>query len=128
MQPPRRQGTEYEDLAADFLIRQGMTIITRRARAKGGELDLVALDGDELVFVEVKMRRAGVGPELSISREKALRIQRSAAAYARENDIHRPIRYDVVAIAGTEFSHHRNVFSDFADLTKPVEDCEEVYE
>ena len=74
------------------------------------------------------MRRAGAGPELSISREKSLRIQRAAATYARQNDIHRAIRYDIVAFAGSEISHHRNVFSDFADLTEMVEDGEEVYE
>jgi putative endonuclease len=127
MQPPRRQGTEYEDLAADFLIRQGMTIITRRARAKGGELDLVALDGDELVFVEVKMRRAGVGPELAISREKGLRIQSAAKSYIHEHLIDRPFRYDVIAFAGSQVRHHKGVFLDFAELKSNPNDEFEAY-
>jgi putative endonuclease len=47
----RRLGQDAEDRAADFLIAKGLTVVTRRFTVRQGEIDLVALDGDEIVFV-----------------------------------------------------------------------------
>lgn len=91
-----------EDAAAAFLERIGMTIEARNWRSASGELDIVARDGDALVFVEVKTRRserAGTAEE-AVSPAKQRRIVRLARAYlssdAAEHDGH--VRFDVVAI------------------------------
>ena len=49
-------GNYGEDLAAKFLIKQGYKIVERNYRIRGGEIDIVAMDGNTLVFVEVKAR------------------------------------------------------------------------
>jgi len=116
----RRIGSDAEDLAADYLIGQGFTIVTRRYKTRSGELDLVALDGNELVFVEVKQRKAGYIPEEAISRLKIDRLFSAANEYRRANEIpDTPYRFDVVAVAPSEVRHHRGAFRDLVDLDSP---------
>lgn len=113
----RRQGSDAEDFAADFLVGQGFTIVTRRYKTRTGELDLVALDGDELVFVEVKERRVGM-PEEAIGRAKIDRLYAAANEYCRANGVpDRHYRFDVVAVASDGVRHHRAVFTDLVDLS-----------
>jgi putative endonuclease len=119
----RRRGTDSEDAAADYLIGQGFTIVTRRFKAAGGELDLVALEGDMLVFVEVKQRKAGYIPEASIGQQKRDRLFKAAHDYlGKTGQVGREFRFDVVAMGSEGIRHHRSVFSDFADLDSYVED------
>ncbi|MBL8437398.1 MAG: YraN family protein [Zoogloeaceae bacterium] len=56
-QGARKPGAQAEDLAAAFLTRQGLKVLARNVRCRGGEVDLIARDGDVLVFVEVRLRR-----------------------------------------------------------------------
>lgn len=108
-----------EDAAAAFLERVGMTIVDRNWRCSGGEIDIVALDGEELVFVEVKTRRserAGTGEE-AVSPAKQRRITRLAAAYMKDAGISdvKQVRFDVVAIRVIAedralLRHHRSAF------------------
>jgi putative endonuclease len=91
-----------EDAAAAFLERVGMHIEARNWRSAAGEIDVVARDGQELVFVEVKTRRserAGTAEE-AVSPAKQRRIVRLAEAYvASTRSVPRDgIRFDVVAI------------------------------
>jgi putative endonuclease len=91
-----------EDAAAAFLERVGMQIEVRNWRSSAGEIDIVARDGDELVFVEVKTRRserAGTAAE-AVSPAKQGRIVRLARAYiATEGEQPQGgVRFDVVAI------------------------------
>ncbi|MDR0996867.1 MAG: YraN family protein [Zoogloeaceae bacterium] len=76
-------GAKAEDLAADFLVRQGLTIVERNFRVRGGsggEIDLIARQGRTLVFVEVRLRRhGGFGSAAdSIGRAKRQRLIRAA--------------------------------------------------
>jgi len=120
-------GRRAEDLVASRLRAEGWTVIERNVRVPGvrGELDLVALDGDALVFVEVKARSAGslAGPErpaLAVVGRKQAKIRGLAAAWLRERgyDVprHRELRFDVVGLrldgAGriTEWEHLRAAF------------------
>jgi len=120
-------GREAEDLVAARLARAGWAIVDRNARPPGlrGELDLVALDGDALVFVEVKARREGsaLGPEtpaMAVGPRKRAKLRALAAAWLRERgyDVprHRELRFDVVGLrldtAGrvTELEHLRGAF------------------
>jgi putative endonuclease len=91
-----------EDAAAAFLERVGMQVEARNWRSSAGEIDIVARDGDELVFIEVKTRRserAGTAEE-AVSVAKQRRIVRLAREYVASNDDdpRRGIRFDVVAI------------------------------
>ena len=101
----RIQGKAGEDLAAEFLERNGFKIIERNYRFERGEIDLIAEEGDELVFVEVKARRSTMfgTPEDAVTEEKQEQVHAVADGYLFEHDIDdRPCRFDVVAI---EFKH-----------------------
>jgi putative endonuclease len=79
----QRLGRRAEDLVADRLEGAGWRIVGRNVRLPSGELDLVALDGGTLVFVEVKAGRVGarLGPELpahAVGRRKQLKLRRLA--------------------------------------------------
>ena len=80
-------GRRGEDLAHRFLRRQGLTIVARnyRARSSSGELDMVAWDGDRLVFVEVKTRASAEfgSPGRAMGRAKEKYLRRAAGEYLR---------------------------------------------
>jgi len=97
----RMLGDYGERLAARFLEDHGLQVIDRNWRCAHGELDLVARDGDCLVFCEVKTRRSvRFGDPLeAVTGEKAVRLRRLAAAWLRAHDVHGArVRIDVVAI------------------------------
>jgi putative endonuclease len=102
----KRLGRRAEDLVAARLADAGWEVVERNARTRYGELDIVALDGRALVFVEVKAGRAGslFGPErpiLSIDFRKQRRIRRLATAWMTERrDLPRyeEIRFDAVGV------------------------------
>jgi putative endonuclease len=103
--PRQRLGKAAEDVVAARLVAAGWELLDRNARSRHGELDLVALDGRTLVFVEVKAGRAGsaYGPErpvLSVDFRKQQRIRRLATAWMRERDLPRydEIRFDAVGV------------------------------
>jgi putative endonuclease len=99
-------GRRAEQLVAARLEAAGWRIVARNARSRQGELDIVALDGTTLVFVEVKAGRAGAafGPErpvLSVGVRKQLQVRRLAAAFmAARRDLPRyeRIRFDAVGV------------------------------
>jgi len=93
---------EYgEELACRELERRGYAILARRYRTRLGEIDIVAKDGEVLVFVEVKTRsgtRFG-GPLAAITWDKQRRITRMALDYLAHNRTGgAPCRFDVVAV------------------------------
>jgi putative endonuclease len=102
----QRLGRLAEDHVAARLVGAGWEVVERNARTRHGELDLVALDGSTLVFVEVKAGREGsrFGPErpiLSIDFRKQRRIRRLATAWMTERrDLppYREIRFDAVGV------------------------------
>lgn len=108
----RRIGTAAEDRAADFLLEQGYTIVTRRWSCRGGEIDLVVLDDDTLVFVEVKFRSGRwTTPEEAIQPTKIDRVLTAAKRYAFETDqMERSTRYDVIAIDDQGLRHYTDAF------------------
>jgi putative endonuclease len=108
----RRVGHEAEDRAADYLISQGYTIVTRRKKLRHGELDIVALDGEVLVFVEVKARWAeGYIPEEAIGSAKLRALQLAAEEYVREcEEEERACRFDLIAMDRDGLRHYRDVF------------------
>jgi putative endonuclease len=94
-------GERGERLAARYLRRQGMTIVARQVRLGGGELDLVAVEGETIVFVEVKTRRSDHAghPLEAITTEKQRRLTRAALAYLRRHGLlEYSARFDLVAV------------------------------
>ncbi|MFH1194185.1 MAG: YraN family protein [bacterium] len=90
-----------EDIACKFLSDKGFKIIQRNYRFERGEIDIIAEDGDVLVFVEVKTRtNLEYGPpEYAITKSKQKQIKKIAEAYLWEKEIKdRDCRIDVVAI------------------------------
>lgn len=102
MRSTRREvGARGEKLAADFLERQGYTILQRNFRCREGEIDIVAQHGENLVFVEVRAKKgSGFGtPEESITNRKKEKLVSVADAYLQEcDDPPSTWRIDVVAI------------------------------
>jgi len=101
----QRLGILGEELAVEELARRGYAIVARRYRTACGEIDIVAEDGETLVFVEVKARASaefGTAAE-AVTRWKQRRLVRMAREYltrVRVND--RACRFDVVAIDDAE--------------------------
>lgn len=99
--PRRARGRAAEDAAARFLGRHGYEVIARNVWLCGAELDLVALDGDAVVFVEVRSRsnrRFGT-PAETVRARKIGRVARAAQAYLVLNGLaHVPARFDVVGV------------------------------
>ncbi|HEX6228807.1 MAG TPA: YraN family protein [Solirubrobacterales bacterium] len=97
----RNLGRRAEDLVAARLAAAGWSIVERNARTRFGELDIVALDGAALVFVEVKAGREGsaFGPErpvLAVDARKRRRLRSLAAAWMGERCLRR--RYEEIRI------------------------------
>lgn len=100
-------GRTAEDQAANYLLGLGYTIITRNYRIRGGEIDLIALEEDELVFVEVRWRTDDFGEE-SIGPKKAEALRRTIQSYLHTMDETRSFRCDLIAVSPAELRHHRD--------------------
>ena len=79
----RSSGRNAEDAAAIFLQQQGLTLVERNYQCRYGEIDLIAHDGDTLVFVEVRMRASNAfgGAAASITAAKREKLLRTARHY-----------------------------------------------
>ncbi|MCE5264879.1 MAG: YraN family protein [Deltaproteobacteria bacterium] len=94
-------GRRGEEIAAAHLAKAGYRIIEHNYRCPFGEIDIVAEEGETVVFVEVKCRsseRYG-DPQLAVGREKQKKMARIAMHYLSEKRLcSRPARFDVVAV------------------------------
>ena len=99
---PQRFGQAGEALAADLLERSGYRILERNYRTKLGEIDIIARDGETLVFVEVKARQGGGSyghPKYAVTRAKQQKISRVALWYLKATgQMGCRARFDVVAL------------------------------
>ena len=93
-------GAKAEALAADFLAARGVTILERNFRRRCGELDLIARDGDTLVFVEVRLRTRSDfgGAAASITARKRARMAAAAGLYLARLRSAPPCRFDAVLL------------------------------
>ncbi len=111
-------GRAGEKEAERFLKKKGYRIVERNYRTRHGEIDIVALDGDTLVFVEVKTRLShGFGiPQDSVDRRKMAHIIKASKYYITENPTLKDhnVRFDVVGITidkeGLKFEHIPHAF------------------
>ena len=119
MQANKADGDAAESLAAAYLVRQGLRILTRNWRVRGGEIDLVCTDGGSLVFVEVRLRTnanfGGAGESITLAKQRRLIL--AARHYLLVHGTPAPdgpCRFDAVLLdklddAGVEWI--RNAFS-----------------
>ena len=93
-------GAAGEQLACQWLLANGYTILHRNWRHGRDELDIVAQVGSELVVVEVKTRATGRhgDPEDAVSPAKRRKLMRAAAAYVETFDLHTDIRFDIISV------------------------------
>ncbi|MFI8364777.1 YraN family protein [Streptomyces sp. NPDC085612] len=95
-------GRYGEDLAARRLTEAGMSVIARNWRCRGGEIDIVARDGDALVVCEVKTRRAGdfEPPMAAVRPAKTERLRHLAARWLADHGGPPPggVRIDLVGV------------------------------
>ena len=111
--PAQLAGGGAEDLAARFLERRGLGILARNYRTRMGEIDLIALEGNEVVFVEVRMRSSGGfgGALASITPRKRARIVAAAKHFIAGLGREPYCRFDVVTIdEGGDPEWHRGAF------------------
>ena len=109
-------GTQGEALAAAHLEGLGMRIVGRNYRSRYGEVDLVAREGETLVFVEVKTRRGDSygTPEESVTPRKLDRLAKTAARYLQQHGLDQSAwRVDLIAIKlgkdGPTINHVRSI-------------------
>jgi len=111
-------GDRGERLAVRHLKRLGYRILARRSRSRIGEIDIIALDGDSIVFVEVKTRssQAAGHPTEAITFAKRQQLTRLALTWLKSRSmLERRARFDVIAITwgdGAEpvVEHYQNAF------------------
>lgn len=110
-------GKTGEDTAEQYIKGKGYRILERNFRLKMGEIDLIALDGNTVVFVEVKTRRGdGYGaPAEAVTRRKQDQIVRTAMAYLAKKKLRDvACRFDVIGISmhggSPEIEHIRSAF------------------
>jgi len=93
-------GKKGEQLVLEMLRQKGYKILETNWRHEKEEVDIIAIDGDELVIVEVKTRSTDYfgDPEDAVDAAKERNLIRAAEAYVEEHDLNMDVRYDVVAV------------------------------
>ena len=109
-------GRQGEEIAAEFLIKKGYKILERNWRFLKYEIDIIAIDKKELVFVEVKTRSTDcfLEPELSLTKKQQSFIIRAANAFIDSHSYDMDARFDVISIIihpqGKEIKHIDDAF------------------
>ena len=97
----KRLGEEGEARAADYLVRQGLTLLEKNFKTQFAEIDLIAREGDWICFVEVKTRSSlGKGiPAEAVTRSKQQKIILAAQYFLKKKKMANPrFRFDVVDV------------------------------
>ncbi|MEK7286141.1 MAG: YraN family protein [Nitrospirota bacterium] len=98
-------GQEGESIAVSFLVQNGYKIVEQNFKCALGEIDLIAWEGETLVFIEVKARSSALfgGPEAAVGFRKQEKINRVALMYLQQKKrTETPCRFDVVGIVKTK--------------------------
>jgi putative endonuclease len=111
--PHLLKGRKGERIACRFLLQQGFDILARRYRSGSGELDIIAYEGDTLVFVEVKTRSSAEfgEPWEFVDWQKQQILRRTAEDFIADNDLGQyAYRFDIVSVLGKDATLFRNAF------------------
>lgn len=112
-QNKRQIGSEYERIAGAYLEKEGYEILEYNVHGRAGEIDIVARDGQYIVFVEVKFRRDDShGHALeAVSYSKQRTISKCAISYLNKHKLWNvPVRFDVIGIMGQDITLIKNAF------------------
>ncbi len=107
-------GAKGEEIAVRYLKNRGYRIVERNYRIRLGEIDIIAEQGDDLVFIEVKTRSDTLfgSPFESVTKQKQKQLSKVALEYINKQNCHnRPARFDVV---GIQFQESSNKIQDAA--------------
>ncbi len=113
---PRKTGLIGEIRASRYLRRKGYDICAANYRSKGGEIDIIALDGYFLCFIEVKTRHEGgyFPPSAAVDYKKEENVRSAAAAYMSATKLQMPMRFDIIEVILCEDTyrvrHIKNAF------------------
>ena len=114
MENKRNKGSRYEELAAAYLISQGLIVLDTNFRFRRGEIDLIAREGDTLCFVEVKGRRDDRfgDPAEAVDSRKQATIRLTARWYLLKKKLpeETSCRFDVISICGSEIRYIRDAY------------------
>jgi len=101
------KGADAEQIAAAYLQKQELVLVTQNYRCRFGEIDLVMTDRDVLVFVEVRMRSSEAfgSAAASITATKQGRLLRAARHYLSQLGVEPACRFDAVLITGKDNRH-----------------------
>lgn len=93
-------GAYGERAARSYLLRKGYKIIKHNYKNKIGEIDIIAMDGDKLVFVEVKTRRGDLfgSPIEAVNYKKRKKIIDTAICFMKDKAIENPVRFDFIGV------------------------------
>lgn len=124
-QTNREKGYKGEEIAIKYLTNQEYSILTQNYYSPFGEIDIIAQEGNELVFIEVKMRKSHNldSAVLSITKAKQKRIIQTALHYIATHEHAEALysRFDAILIFGEEnekhfdIKHYKNAFTGESD-------------
>ncbi|MCX7786863.1 MAG: YraN family protein [Spirochaetes bacterium] len=112
------KGHKGEQVAAEYVKQKGYTVLEQNYRLKHGEIDLIARDGDTIVFFEIKTWRTYGTDQIhySIDRVKQGKIFSIAKVYLREHPEYdgNPVRFDVILVQGDggRIEHYAHAFDE----------------
>lgn len=102
MARPNELGEWGEEIARDYLRGKGYTVMAENMHVGHKEVDIIALKGDRIIFVEVKTRSSNfLDPVDAVDDKKIRRITRAADSFIRTYDIRHEAQFDIIAIVGT---------------------------
>ncbi len=110
----RERGSAAEEAGARWLAANGYRVLARNVTFRFGEIDLVALDGETLCFVEIKARRSTRrgAPAEAVTPTKQRRITRCARAWLARRPHEGPCRFDVLAMLADGSAWRFELFRD----------------
>ena len=115
MQNKRSLGSEKENLAVSYLTEQNVKILAKNFYFRGGEIDLIAKDGEYVCFIEVKYRRSNKfgTPEEAVTTSKQKKIIQGAKVYLYQKryPTDTPCRFDVISVCGQEITWLKDAFT-----------------
>lgn len=122
MAQQQAKGKLGEDLAAEYLLQKGYTLLHRNWRNSRQEIDIIAQTGDILVFVEVKARSSSAfgAPQDFVDYKKEAHLEKASLAYLENSGHNGEIRFDIIAIqfnkkGKADIQHIEDAFFPYGD-------------
>lgn len=108
----RSVGSFYEEAVSAYLKEKGVQIIEKNFRCRMGEIDLIGIDGDTLVFFEIKYRKNNLygSPLEAVDYRKQKKIISVAKYYLTYKDVDKYIRFDVIGVCDNEIEWIKDAF------------------